>query len=480
MTDPTISFGVWVRKALRRRSLAIMTTIAPQTRTDLLWARDARRRLGEEQESPSLALLASGQLFGAAAEPLASPPRQTPEAIWSLSATPESVVRLCECDAENRFIFHVANQAQNGITVFAAKTLPGLQHGFVHLYGKTDDFGGLPIGTPPAHVKAEVFVIGNSPDHLPVLDSMIKGRRARSESATRTVLYLHDASLKYLLELYYGSEYRVMVRNEYGSGVDRVESATARLLNGMSGVRLLARAGGVDTIICHGAGTARLIQDECEFLETPPSVKVLEHPVFPGMAERVDACCADRERVDELLVRCSVDGEIFVGSFGIPYDWKNPWQLMEVCRDLQSGGDIDGLVIAGWGAQAVLSRQSVTAVRGVHIYSQACEGCLLALMQAVRVAVQLRMIIGGEASGVLAQLSSVRTATIASRSINDSPLAHVEYLPVGITDRDLRHRIALSLQIPQDESRTTLEERTSLSDYLDEFLALLNHEVLAR
>lgn len=483
MRDP-LPQAMRFRRRLRSAALAILDVVAPNTTADLQWTRAQRA----QQASPSSAVVAppvaTELLTAVVDEAVARVQSQlllhsASRASWGEGFELERIPHLYQTSvsaARPNIVFHIADCADNGVSVFGAKTLPFLPAATICAYGVG---GPLRVQNLPEAAaslefgRAEVFVLGNSPDHAPVLHALLHQAEARARSSASAWLYLHDVSLKHLLDTYFGfAESQRLHRECYGSGIDRMHDSSARLLSAMSGVRLLCELSGARGVVCHSHHAADLLRIELSGLQGDVEVATVSHPRFDPPSRISAKCCTERTQVTDLVDEAA-EGARFFGAFGVPFTWKRPADVIQIGERLYQEGLIDGYLFAGWDAEhhvEGLVSDSVAA----RVFSRCCENCLLDLMACSRGALQLRDIMGGESSGVLAQLRRLGIPTVSTLTFDlDGDSDDVVWLPLHASVLQVERGLRDLLKRAPAASTSSSPAEHNLSEYLHSLTALL-------
>jgi glycosyltransferase involved in cell wall biosynthesis len=232
---------------------------------------------------------------------------------------------------------------------------------------------------------AIVYVLGNSPHHAKVLESLVQSRR----SGGRRLAYLHEALLAAAFRQWLGDDYRLLPE------ADSTPSSawTRRVLGSTPDIgrclRFLVERAELDGVIVNSTACRDLVRDALGSLADHWTIDVAFHPVVPTMPP------AGRRVAD--------DGVLRIGTFGVGGDGK---RLECVARSVAviARRRPARLVIAGWDVATYCRRTGIASLRHVEVHDGPGDGRMLELMAGVDVAVQLRDTTHGESSGAVAQL----------------------------------------------------------------------------
>ncbi len=247
--------------------------------------------------------------------------------------------------------------------------------------------------------RAIVVAVGNS-DHCAYIPGLLRKAEALDGGLRRVVFHVHDPFVLNLLEKGSGlssaelvtaltaGEQRQALQAAAASG--DVHGTLARA--GVSGMRWFANLG-VRRFLTNSRAAAAILADELVGL--PAEIAPLFHPVFlpAGVApDHGEPACLAGERLT-------------VGSFGYPGADKSTERVIDAVRALHAGGHPVRLLLAGYGvARYAAAHAEALAPLEVELLDAPADRQFCRAMQAVDVAVQLRVENRGESSGVVAQL----------------------------------------------------------------------------
>ena len=373
------------------------------------------------------------------------------------------VMRTCSCDTPT-VIFHLVDAPDSGITRFSEHLLVKYPHAELRIHHLSmqapawkDRFGGVASCERQSTnaPSTNVVVLGNNWDHVELVRRLSLQKMGTDPSTAQGpwIAYLHDPTLWYLLEGVFDRSFKQFLRQDYGAGIDRV-AADSALVWGMSGVRTLLRTIALDGVITNSTVGAAMLEDELQGL-APLGVCSVHHPSL--VQPEPDVAEIDRPHEPH----CPGIGNLlraqgpYIGSFGIPVDWKLPGVVVDAFEVLKQHGMARTLVFAGYRAHQVLA-YDIRARADVVVLSDLCESCMQQAMQACLLALQPRAILGGEASGAVSLLMGLNVPTVASRGLGNEPEGPVRLVSVNPDATEL----AVEALLLAEWSRQRHSERT--------------------
>jgi glycosyltransferase involved in cell wall biosynthesis len=249
---------------------------------------------------------------------------------------------------------------------------------------------------------AAIFVLGNSPHHVRVLEAMMRSRG----TAPRRLAYLHEAALDTLVRSWLGPT----------AGLPPAPAATASppawIARGLAAkpdlarcLRLLLERGELDGLLVNSAACRDLIRHAAGLLAETLPIEVVHLPI--------DAPATGPEDTAEDGSATTAHGTLRIGSFGLAGDTKRLDVVARAVAIIRRRRPAR-LVIAGWEASRYGRRTGLAAQAGIEITDAPDDDSLLAEMRRSDVAVQLRSPTFGESSGVVNQLLAVGTPLVVS------------------------------------------------------------------
>jgi len=257
----------------------------------------------------------------------------------------------------------------------------------------------LPAATTRGRHDTEIFVLGNSPHHVRVLDAMMRSRGG----APRRFAWLHEAALDSLASAWLGPAAALLPDAEPAATrpawIARALAAKPTLGRCL---RLVVDRGGLDGLIVNSDACRELIRVALGCRGDGLRIDVAFLPIETG----ADPAPADRTRPP-------AGGPLAVGSFGLAGDTKRLDVLAQAVLIMRRRRPVR-LLIAGWEAQAYCRRTGIDRLAGVEIVDAPDDPSLVAAMHGLDVAVQLRTPTFGESSGVVNQLLAVGVPLVVS------------------------------------------------------------------
>ena len=378
-------------------------------------------------------------------------------------------IQTCTCAELPDTVFHVSDASGSGITRFTLLAIATFPHAVLRVYH--------PIGYPSwrgsvaitrcesANLEpspaVDIVVLANNRDVLELIKELNSNvsPRVKTNKERKTLLYLHDLNLVYMIRELLGP---IDFVDDYGFGPPH-SFGHLGLIMGFSGVRTLMRILPADAILTHSELGNELLGEELDdyaelrfFQVSHPALGRRQFGDCHGSRNFSD-CCPGVPSVLE-------GGKRWVAHFGIPFDWKLPDVTHEAFAELRNRGLVDGLLFAGFSASKVLP-DWISRAPDVQVLDDVCERCMIELMRGVELAIQPRNVLAGEASGVLAELSDLGTPVVASVSLTQQTDPTVVVVPVApfveelleaaiallvkIAHADLRHRSGAIDSVPE-------------------------------
>ncbi|MDI4654876.1 hypothetical protein [Xanthobacter autotrophicus] len=219
-----------------------------------------------------------------------------------------------------------------------------------------------------------IWVLGNSLHHVPVARLMRQG--VRFPIKARQWLHIHDPMMPALVS------HLALDRTAGECGPGRV------------GVGRIAEGLDLERCIVHSEAARQWLE-----ADGMRSVDVLFHPVFDSFEQKAPPVA---------------DGEIRMGSFGMPSATKGSHLVINAFREIRSARPQSTLVLAGYLAGDYARQAGILNEPGLLIEDSPTPARFLELMRSVDVAVQLRLSNEGESSGAIPQLLSRDVPVITS------------------------------------------------------------------
>jgi glycosyltransferase involved in cell wall biosynthesis len=248
---------------------------------------------------------------------------------------------------------------------------------------------------------AAIFVLGNSPHHVKVLDALMRSRG----TPVRRLAYLHEAALDSLFRTWLGPDAdRLPDPPPASAAAPWIRRALAAKPTLARCLRLLVERGELDGLIVNSVACRDLLVQAVGGLADALPIEVVHLPISDTAGEH-GGPDPGRER--------TTAGELRIGSFGLAGDTKR-LDVLARALTLLRGRRPARLLIAGWEARTYCRRTGIDAVAGVEVSDAPDDDALAATMHAVDLAVQLRAPTFGESSGVVNQLLAIGTPLVVS------------------------------------------------------------------
>jgi len=262
----------------------------------------------------------------------------------------------------------------------------------------------LPFARAIVSYDAELYVLGNSAHHLPLISSL----RSLAHFRTRnpTFVYIHDPFLFNIFKLFcksQGFDFTAFLALQYPEcaeflltkNYDGDNHDLAR--RSIFALRPILHDIPLDGAIVNSASAKAFVEKDLPHL-AGNRVFQLFHPVFP---------CPSAEYVAEPRA-------FRIGTFGVPGQAKCTEMVIDAFRELRREFPDVELVIAGFDVGQYSVRCGVWREKGIIIEESPSDERLIALMKSCHVAVQLRQFNLGESSGCVPQLLAADVPVIVS------------------------------------------------------------------
>ncbi len=252
-----------------------------------------------------------------------------------------------------------------------------------------------------------LFVLGNSSHHQATLEAL----RALRDAPGQTWLYLHDGDLLGMWLGDFGHDLH-SVGALYRKAYPQWQGGPKALLgpDRPLGLRPLLGLGRKVGIIVNSNWTRDLVLRDLK--EPPPlGVHALFLPVEPHAP----------------VVGRPSDGVLRVGTFGKPERTKQLDRLVAAVELIGSQRSVS-LLVAGFDARAFLRNEGLLPPTRIEVLDNPSDEALLAAMQSVDVAVQLRYPSRGESSGVVSHLLGLGIPLVATDTGSFSELGDAAVL----------------------------------------------------
>ncbi len=247
----------------------------------------------------------------------------------------------------------------------------------------------FPASSIRDHHDAAIFVLGNSPHHVGVLEAMMRSRG----SPMRRLVYLHECGLESLFRSWLGDSARSQrlppPPTAQGPNPDWISRALAAKPTLHHWLRFLAERAELDGVIVNSAACRDLIRATLGSLADRWTIDVAFNPVV-NSGVTISGVTAK----DEIL---------HVGSFGLAGDMKRLDLVAEAVTILGRHRPVR-LIIAGWEARRYCRRAGIIGKASVDVIDSPGDEALREAMRGIDVAVQLRSRTFGESSGVVNQV----------------------------------------------------------------------------
>lgn len=273
------------------------------------------------------------------------------------------------------------------------------------------DFYSTEIKGRSKHL-ARIFVIGNSMFHAFAVSEAIctKGEPGR-------YLYLHEALIYGALSEWLSAHniwHKEYIREWYPEKSDLIDNLEKEEWNAFCqkneifGIRPLVALTGITDIIVNNSRCKELVIKDL-LPETRAKVRIRQLFLPIESHENI-------ERVSGL----SKDGEIVIGSFGMPSPLKATDMIVAAVQKLNENGLRCRLLLAGWGCLDYLSTLSAESIEYCFTWpGTEVSEIFLQLMASVDVAVQLRIGQHGESSGCISEILGIGTPLVTNQGFVD-------------------------------------------------------------
>ena len=286
----------------------------------------------------------------------------------------------------------------------------------------------VPAEAAPAALQRDrhdtaIFVLGNSPHHVKVLDALMRSRGC----SARRLAYLHEAALDGLFKAWLGAEAaRLPAAEQRETRVGWIRAALEAKPSVGSCLRFLAERGELDGLIVNSAACRELILAAVGSLADRWTIDLAFLPV----AHSAEATGRAMTPVATEPLR--------IGSFGLAGDSKRLDLLAQAAGVLARRQTVE-LVIAGWEASRYCRRLQIPAVVRQNVIDAPDDPSLAAAMRRVHVAVQLRSPTFGESSGAVGHLLGLGTPLVVADvgSFSELPAELATRVSAGCTADEL-------------------------------------------
>ncbi len=316
----------------------------------------------------------------------------------------------------------------------------------------------LPAALARRRHDATVFVLGNSPHHIRVLEAMMRSR----DMPGRRLLWLHEAGLDTIFRAWLGADADGLPSSEPpGDLPDWIARALAAKPKLSAGLRFLADHAAIDGLIVNSAACRDLVRAALGPRADVWSIDVAFLPI--------------EEPTGASAPMAWGDGTLRVGSFGHAGD---PKRLDCVA---QAVGLLDRtrparLVVAGWEVGRYCRRTGINRLGYVDVSDAPDDAGLSDCMRRVDVAVQLRTPTFGESSGVVNELVAIGTPLVVSRvgSFAELPANLVTFVESTCSPAELAAAItAAAATRPSETARASFLAARSHAAFAATFAAAL-------
>ena len=250
---------------------------------------------------------------------------------------------------------------------------------------------------------ARVFTFGNSPHHLDTLKFFLTEAGRASTPPLKNYIYIHETMLHGMWLSYFSSygEYKKFLKFFYPEASLLLDSAmTLEAISALRifGVRPLTKLGKVERILVNSDMASELLRHDLGL--AGPEISKIFHPIY---------------RVNLPPKLTTNDSHLRIGCFGIANNHKSPEKVIAACRILRAGGLKVELIFAGYRLDVLRSAVNKEDRDWIELNEGLDEPALLKAMASVDLAVQLRDMTHGEASGIVCQLLGLKTPIVVTR-----------------------------------------------------------------
>lgn len=241
-----------------------------------------------------------------------------------------------------------------------------------------------------------VFVLGNSPHHVKVLEAAL---RTRLGCRQRRLAYLHEVNLGVLLRGFLGSSAARPAEGCRETNEPWIRRALEQVPDIGRSLRFLLDVVGFDGLIVNSDACRRLIRAAVGPAAARWSIDVAFLPIMPDRA--------DRRGPPEPAA------PLHVGTFGTGGDTKQLPLVAQAVSIIARRRPVR-LTIAGWSMARVCRRFGISKLPFVMVHDSPADDALAALMRSTDVAVQLRTPTHGESSAAVHRLIGLGTPVVVT------------------------------------------------------------------
>jgi glycosyltransferase involved in cell wall biosynthesis len=286
-----------------------------------------------------------------------------------------------------------------------------------------------------------IFVLGNSPHHVKVLEALMRSRGG----PLRRLAYLHEAALDSLFRAWLGGDLTQLPEPPPGRSADDdqhpawIGRALAAKPDLGRCLRLLAEQADLEGVIVNSKACCDLVRAALGSLANRWRIEVAFHPVEepasapPGLQ----------------LHRPAADKPLVIGSFGLAGDTKQLDLVTQAAAVIGRRRPVR-LLIAGWEASRYCRRLGPIGTADLEVIDAPDDGMLAEAMRRVDVAVQLRTPTFGESSGVVCQLLALGTPLVVTGegSFAELPADAAVLVPAACSTAELARKIEAAAARP--------------------------------
>jgi glycosyltransferase involved in cell wall biosynthesis len=387
--DPTAIAATMARlvtsPGLREESLAFGRRLLAD---ELGWGRAAERvldRIRSQRRGESPPATAAPRAKPRLAVIAALPPARTGIAPYSLRYLQGDAWETCFYEAGDAPRLAVPAGVRAGNRVLPAEVFPAAA-----LRGRHD---------------TAIFVLGNSPHHVAVLDALMRSRG----TLPRRLAYLHEAALDSLFRAWLGPDVaRLPSPSPSPSPAPAAAAWIGRSLAAKpalaSCLRLLIERGELDGLIVNSTACRDLVLHALGDQARGLTIDVVHNPIADLPDHLRDPARGGPTRAED---------ELRIGSFGLAGDTKRLDVVARAVTILRRRRPAR-LLVAGWEARSYCRRAGLAALAGVEVLDAPDDDTLISAMRSVDLAVQLRSPTFGESSGVVSQLLAIGTPLVVN------------------------------------------------------------------